>query len=261
VEADLMDLGLRGKHALVTGGSHGIGLATARRLVAEGCHVWVLSRKPFVWGKFLLTDDSGSVDFVGCDVLQPQQIEEAMQIIEQRGPLHILINNVGGGGRWGTEQPEEADTDVWADVYTKNAGAAIKFTMLALPMMRRQRWGRVVTVASMHGREGGGRPWFAMAKSAEIALMKSLAGMKDLARANITFNSVAPGPIMIPDTGWAKMEREQPEAFKDYVDKLPLGRLGMPIEIANIITFLCSERASLINGACIAIDGGQGKAF
>lgn len=259
-----MDFGLKGKRALITGGSHGIGLATTRALLKKGCDVIVCSRNPTsVQGKLQhFWADEGEPFYLICDVLQTGGIERAMKAIEQEfDSFHILINNVGGGGRWGTEQPEESDADVWADVYLKNAGAAIKFTILALSMMRRQNWGRVVTVASLHGREGGGRPWFAMAKSAEIALMKSLAGMKDLARANITFNSVAPGPIMIPDTGWAEMEREQPEAFKEYVDGLPLGRLGTPVEVASVITFLCSERASLINGACIAIDGGQGRAF
>ena len=80
--------------------------------------------------------------------------------------------------------------------------------------MRTQRWGRVVTITSMHGREGGGRPWFNMAKTAQTTLMKNLALRHDLARDGITFNSVAPGAIMIPDTGWEAERDEGPRRLR-----------------------------------------------
>ena len=166
------------------------------------------------------------------------------------GRLDILVNNAGGGGRVGGEVVEEAYQDVWEVVYERNAGAATWFTMRAIPLMLRQGWGRVVTIASVHGLDHRARPWFSMAKSAEIALMRSLAGDPRLARAGLTFNSVAPGPVMAG--GWleSRTEREAEEW------RLVLGRLGMPEEVASAVVFLCSERASLINGACLVIDGG-----
>ena len=85
---------------------------------------------------------------------------------ERWGQLHILVNNVGGGGRWGKEQIEETADEVWLDVFRKNALAAALFTSRLLPYMRRAKWGRVVAITSKYGREGGGRPWFTMAKSA-----------------------------------------------------------------------------------------------
>ena len=81
--------------------------------------------------------------------------------------------------------------------------------------MRKQKWGRVITVASRYGREGGGRPWFNMANSAEISLMKTLSMDPSLARDGITFNAVAPGGIMIPDTGWEEGKESNPEGFKE----------------------------------------------
>ena len=120
--------------------------------------------------------------------------------------------------------------------------------------------GRVVTITSIFGREGGGRPWFSMAKTAQTSLMKALAIKHYLAEDGITFNSVAPGAIMIPDTGWEKLEKENPKELKEFIDKeLPLGRLGTPDEIANVVVFMCSEKASLLNGTSVPVDGGQSK--
>lgn len=249
-----MDFGLAGKKALVTGGSHGIGLTIARALQAEGCDVAICSRHP------CQPQTKGLTYRLLCDVTNEADIGATMRfLVQEWGELHILINNVGGGGSWGRTRPEDTSPEVWKTVYDKNAGAAVQFTTSALPLMRKQRWGRVVTIASLFGREGGGRPWFTMAKASEIALMKCLAMDKDLIRAHITFNSVAPGPVMIEGTGWAQMR--DTEQFRLFTATLPLGRLGTPEEVADVVTFLCSERASWINGACVAIDGGEGRAF
>jgi len=212
-------LGLKGKKALVTGGSHGIGLAVVEALRKEGCTVESISRRE------------------GYDVLRPADINKALKEFVD---VDILVNNVGGGGRWGNENPLATETAVWRDVYEKNAMVAVHFTMNAIPHMLKQTWGRVITVASIYGREGGGRPWFNMAKAAEISLMKTLAIY--YRGSGVTFNSVAPGLIAIPDTG------NETEG-------------GTPEEVASVVVFLASEKASLINGACIAVDGGEGRSF
>lgn len=260
-----MDLGLRAKFALVTGGSHGIGLATAFCLAEEGVHVAICARSDERLTQAVSGLKAKGVQAIGvqADVLIPEDITRVVKtLIDEWGTIHILVNNVGGGGRWGKPKAEETEEDVWVDVYNKNAMAAVRFTRLAIPYMRKQKWGRVVSIASIHGREGGGRPWYTMAKSAEIALMKTLANNPDLAQDGITFNSVAPGGIMIPDTAWEKESKENPEAFRKMIERdYPLGRLGTPEEVAHVVTFLCSERASLVNGATVAVDGGQGRAF
>jgi 3-oxoacyl-[acyl-carrier protein] reductase len=101
-----------------------------------------------------------------------------------------------------------------------------------------------------------------MAKTAQTSFMKTLAKKHYLTEDGITFNSIAPGAIMIPDTGWEKMVKEKPKEAEEFIKReLPLGRLGTPEEIAGVVAFICSERASLLNGASIPVDGGQSKSI
>jgi 3-oxoacyl-[acyl-carrier protein] reductase len=260
-----MELGLKGKRALVTGGSHGIGLAVAVALAQEGCRLAICSRSPerLAAASKEIKKHGGSCLSIKADVTSRGEREEAMRALERdlKG-IDILVNNVGGGGRWGKDSIEETKDEVWSQVYDKNALAAVRFTRFALPYMRRKKWGRVVTIASIFGKEGGGRPWFNMAKSAEISLMKSLAMRPDLARDGITFNSVAPGNIMIPGTGWDDERKRDPAAFRKMVgEKFPMGRLGTPEEVASVVVFLCSAKASLVSGACFVVDGGESRSF
>ena len=260
-----MNLGLQGKIALVTGGSHGIGLATGRALADQGCNVAICARSADRLNEAAGDLKSRGVEALGvaADVLILDDIERVMKtVIDTWGTIHILVNNVGGGGRWGSPVVEETSEDVWIDVYNKNAMAAVRFTRLAIPFMRKQKWGRVVTIASIHGHEGGGQPWFNMAKSAQISFMKTLAMTHYLVREGITFNTVAPGSIMIPDTGWEKVSREAPELFAKKLDEdFPMNRLGRPEEVAAVVAFVCSEKATLLNGATIVVDGGESRSF
>jgi len=258
-----MHLNLDGKYALVTGGSHGIGKAIAIGLAKEGCNVAICARGADRVSDVVAEIEKQGVKALGihCDVLLKTDPFNVVDKIEEKwGGVDILINNVGGGGRWGTEVFE--DFYEWGEVYEKNAGVARKLTMAFTPYMRKKKWGRVVTIASIHGKEGGGRPWFNMAKSAEISLMKTLSKAKYLVRGGITFNTVAPGAIMIPDTGWEKEKEENPDKFlKEVEDILPLGRLGTPEEVANVVTFLCSQKSSFVNGSCIMVDGSESWSF
>lgn len=260
-----MNLGLSGKFALVTGGSHGIGRSTALALADEGCNVAICARNHDRIYNIVKDIKEKGVEAIGisADVTICEDICRVIKtVVNSWETIHILINNAGGGGRWGSENIEETDEQVWLDVRNKNDIAAIRFIVRTVPYMRKQKWGRIITVASIYGKEGGGRPWFNMAKSAEISSMKSLSMNRFLVRNGITFNSIAPGSIMIPDTGWDIEQRKDSEKFKEILDaNYPLGRLGTPEEVANVITFLCSERASFINGACIVVDGGESKSF
>ncbi len=216
-----MELNIQGKRALVTGGSKGIGKAIAEALRKEGCIVDICSRT-----KGIIVD----------------VLKRDLSMI--KGDYDILINNVGGGGRWGSEEYEEFDE--WEDVYEKNAGVARKLTMKCLHHMKKQKWGRVITIASTYGKEAGGRPWFNMAKAAEISLMKSLAGKYK----GITFNSIAPGQIDIGRITYdpnGKIENSE--------------EWGKPEDVAGIVVFLCSDKAKHINGACITVDGGESRSF
>ena len=261
-----MNLKLKGKNAVITGGSHGIGLATAKMLASEGCNIAILSRS-----EERLQDAKKEILSVGniecltiqTDVLIRKQIEESFDKIAERwNNIHILVNNVGGGGRWGIDDFEKNPDNVWDEVFYKNCTAAMLYTRFAIPFMKKQNWGRIITVTSNLGRQAGGRPWFNIAKTSQTTLMKNLSKDRKLVRHNITFNSVAPGCIMIPDTGWELEKNKNPEAFKKNIDEnFPLGRLGKPEEVAYVITMLCSDMSGLINGAAIAVDGGESYAF
>ena len=233
--------------ALVTGGTHGIGLATVEALRDElGYSVVSLSR----------TKLNYDARHYVCDVLDPFQVSCCIDaIITQHGRVDVLVNNVGGGGRWGTENPLETEQLTWDEVMRKNYTATVQFTTALLPHMLKEGWGRVVTVSSIHGREAGGRPWFAVAKSAQIAFMKSMSQMKAFARSGVTFNTVAPGAVYIEGTGW------DGAAAEEYAEQVPMGRLGTAKEVAAVIAFLCSDSAAWVSGACIAVDGGEGRSF
>ena len=260
-----MDLKLEGKYALVTGGTHGIGKSIALALADEGCNICVCSRNAERVKKTEGELRQKGVDVLAlqADVTIKEDIDNVVdKIIADWGTVHILINNAGGGGRWGKEAVEETDEEVWIEVYNKNVLSAIRFTNKVLPFMRRQKWGRVVAITSIFGREAGARPWFSTAKTAQTALIKSLARKSYLIQDGITFNSIAPGAIMIPGTGWEKELKENPRQVEEFINReLPLGRFGKPEEIAQVVVFICSEQASLLNGASIPVDGAQGRSI
>lgn len=251
---------LSGKTALVTGGSHGIGLATAELLSQRGCRVALVARDGvnLARARERIEKNGGQATTYVCDVLDARQVEDAWIAVEElyQG-VDILVNNVGGGGRWGDSDPLTTRREVWEEVYQKNVGATIQFTRLALPYMVERGWGRVVSITSIFAEKSGGRAWFNVAKVAQRALMTNLARSSQFARSGITFNSVAPGAILIPDTGWDELRLKKPREFANFVESLPLGRLGSPEEVASVVGFLCSYESSLVNGASIVVDGGE----
>ena len=253
-------LSLDGKKALVTGGTHGIGRAISIGLANEGVRVAFLSRSESNLAEQTILHKRISSEFLPlkCDVLNSEEIARTWQIIEAEwGGVDILINNVGGGGRWGTESIVDTPLKVWNEVMQKNLGVATQLTMLATPKMIEQKWGRVISVTSIYGNYIGGRPWFNIAKVAQNTLMKNLAKQKKFVRSGITFNSIAPGAIQIPDTGWDEMKTNSQKEYAEFIDSLPLGRMGSPAEVADLALFLVSEKAKFINGSSIVIDGGE----
>jgi 3-oxoacyl-[acyl-carrier protein] reductase len=260
-----MQLGLKDKIALVTGGSYGIGRAIALTLAQEGCRVAICAR-----GAERLEKTAAEIRAKGVQALAvtaDATLEESARrvieaVVQTWGGLQILVNNVGGAGGRETRPVEEVPEEKWLEAYQRNVLATQRFTMQAIPHLRRSKWGRVVSIASRQGKEGGGRPWYTLAKSAEISLMKTLAMNADLARSGITFNSVAPGRVIFDGNEWDQFRREDPERFeKTMKERLPLGRAGTPEEVAAVVAFACAEQASLLNGACISVDGGESFSF
>jgi 3-oxoacyl-[acyl-carrier protein] reductase len=131
-------------------------------------------------------------------------------------------------------------------------------TQLVLPGMLQRGWGRVVVLASIWGRESGGAPAYNAAKAAEISFVTSMA--REVAAKGVTVNAIAPGSILWEGGGWHRRQQADPEAMAELVRReMPLGRFGTVEEVAVLATFLCSTQASLINGACIPVDGGQSR--
>lgn len=260
-----MELGLKGKYALITGGSHGIGRSIAIELAKEGVNIAICSRTQSRLDETISILKQYNIDAIAvkADVLEENAVEKVMNVIKERwGRLDILVNNVGGGGRWGKEEPLDTNPEVWGEVYQKNAGVATELTMKCLPYMLKNKWGRVITINSIYGMQGGSRPWFGMAKAAGIALMKNLAMNKSYVRSGITFNTIAPGGIYIPGTGWEDQQKNDPEAYAHFLDEnWPMGRMGTPEEVANVVVFLSSPKSSLVNGASILVDGGECPVF
>jgi len=260
-----MNLNLGGRRALISGGTHGIGEAIALGLARQGCSICVFGRTQERVDKMKERLDKLHVENIcmTADVLDFDSYEMVENAIKSRwGGIDIVINNIGGGGRWGKPDMLETEEAVWKEVYDKNLTSAMKYTKMFLPHMLKNKWGRVITITSIYGKQAGGRPWFNVAKAAQTTLMKNLAMNKTYASSNITFNSVAPGCIWIPNTGWEQEREKDPKKFKDFIkNRFPRGSMGTPEEVANLVVFLSSPAASLINGASISADGGESVYF
>lgn len=251
----------RSKVALITGGSHGIGRAVALELASQGFDILIVARNS---ERLAAVQSECTERNVKCitlvtDLMNPSSYPVVIDCaLESYGVIDVLVNNFGGGGRWGNEDPLATDEEVWYEVMEKNYFSSVKLTLGFLPGMCRSGWGRIVSITSTLATQVGGRPWFNASKVAQATLMKNFSKNKAYVRSGITFNTVAPGAIMIPDTGWATFADNDPKQFRDHVDtNMPLGRLGKPDEVAYAVSFLCSPRASLINGATILVDGGE----
>jgi 3-oxoacyl-[acyl-carrier protein] reductase len=254
-----MDLQLAGKVALVTGSSRGIGRGIATRLVDEGADVVLCAR-----GGDALDEAVGSMSGPGRahGVVADVATAEGARIVvdaavDAFGGLDILVNNVGGSG---ARTIDEMDTDDLTDVLGRNVVPALAVSKAALPTLRARGGGVIALIASIWGREAGGSPSYNVAKAAEISLAKAMA--RDLATDRIRVFSVAPGSTLFPGGSWERRLRDDPEGMAAFVEReLPWGRFGTVDEVADVVTFLVSPRASWVVGACVTVDGGQSRAF
>ncbi len=258
-----MDLELKDKVAIVTGSSRGLGLACARALLEEGCRVTICAR-----GEERLAEaaaelsaidrDANRVMPIQADVSTAEGVEKVVSsTVERFGGLDILVNNVGLAR--GSTVVETSD-DEWREAFDQTLMPAIRASRLAVPHLRRRGGGSIVMIASIWGRESGGRMTYNAVKAAEISLAKAMA--QQLARDNIRVNSVAPGSILFPGGSWHRRQQEDPSGIAEFVSReLPFGRFGRPEEVGAVVAFLVSPRASWISGASVPVDGCQSRSL
>ena len=253
-----MDLGLNGKAALVTGGSRGIGLATARRLVAEGCRIAICGRTRETLDLALaeLRAQGGTAHGVVADVTAPGEVERFVdESAAALGGADLLVANVGGSAG-GTLL--ESTAEDWARTFELNLFHAVRAIRAVVPHMARRGGGSAVTIASISGWKPGPRAQYGAAKAGEIFLAGALAW--ELAPQRIRVNTISPGSTLFPGGGWERFRDADPERFAEFERReFPWGRLGRPEEVADVVAFVLSARASWINGAHIPVDGAQGR--
>ena len=257
-----MDLGLTDRVAIVTGSSKGLGFASAKALVTEGCRIVICARTPDTLqeARRRLVEIGGEdrVLAVAADVSR----EEGTQAVVDRtvatfGGIDILVNNVGlarGGGLLDTTD------ELWQEAFDYTLMPAVRVSRLAVPHMQRRGGGSIIMIASVYGREAGGRMTYNAVKAAEISLAKSLA--QQMAPMNIRVNSVSPGSISFEGGSWWKRQRDDPEGMAEYVKReLPFGRFGRADEVGDVVAYLASSRASWISGTSVVVDGCQSRSF
>ena len=257
-----MDLGLKGKVAVVTGGSRGLGFAAARSLAGEGARLAICARGAdgLEAAAATLRATGAEVLTVTCDIAAADGAETLLDAVRDRyGALDILVNNVGGNRRGRFEETSDQD---WLDIIELNVLAGFRASRGAIPMMRARGGGAIVFVSSVFGREKGG-PGLSIYNTTKSALISASGIMAlELAKDRIRVNCVAPGSIRFEGGSWDKRVKADPDGMRAFVRaNLPLGRFGRAEEVGDVVAFLASERASLITGACIAVDGAQGKSL
>jgi 3-oxoacyl-[acyl-carrier protein] reductase len=251
-----MDLHLSDRVAIITGSSRGLGLASARALHAEGCRVVLCARGAEALQAAAAARGPDRVHTVVADVSTPEGAERVVsETLSACGRVDILVNNVGRAAGGGIDSTDDA---LWREAIDQTLFPAIRLSRLVVPHMRAAGGGVILMIASIWGRESGGRMTYNAVKAAEISLAKSMA--QSLAKDRIRVNSIAPGSISFEGGSWWKRQQDDPQGMAEFVAReIPMGRFGRADEVGDVVAFLASDRASWITGACVPVDGGQGR--
>jgi len=262
-----MDLGLTGKRALVLAASRGLGFACARALAQAGCDLVICSRdqdRIASGAETLRRESARHVHGVAADVSRADEVTRLVATaVEQLGGLEIVVHNAGGPPAGAFADMTEAQ---WAHAFEQNLMSFVRLVRAAVPEMTRAGYGRILTIASSSIKTPIPQLVLSNALRPGVwGLAKTLA--RELAPAGILVNVIAPGRLETEridelDRATAQSTGETVEDVRRAsVGSIPIGRLGRPEELANLVVFLASERASYITGQAIMVDGGAGTAL
>ena len=248
-----MDLKLKGKRVIVTGGSRGIGFAIAEEFAKEGAAVSICARGQQALDeacKLIETAGGGEVHAKTCDVSDPIALKEYIEsAVATFNGLNILVNNPSGFGRTDDEQGWQVGLDV-------DLMALVRASWAAVPHIEKTGGGALIHTSSISGLTSSLRtPPYGAVKAAVIQYTKTQA--LQLADKNIRVNCIAPGSIEFPGGTWDDAKKNNPALYAGIQNSIPFGRLGEPGEVARLAVFLGSDAASWITGETIAVDGGQ----
>ncbi len=256
-----MDLGLKDRVAIVTGGSKGLGQAEAEALAAEGAAVVVATARSVREADQVartLQDRGCRAISVQADVSQTADVQRLVEAtVKTFGRLDILVNNAGTTGPHLNKPLVDLPEDLWEFMIGNHLRSVFLCIKYAAPHMVKQGWGRIVNTSSIHGRVGG-RPslgHYGAAKAGVIALTMTAA--RELGPKGITANVIAPGFIGTE----ALRSVLAPQTLEKLQQQIPLGRIGEPAEVGRLVAFLASEAASFVNGAVVDITGGRLEYF
>jgi NAD(P)-dependent dehydrogenase (short-subunit alcohol dehydrogenase family) len=252
-----MDLGLRGKVVAITGGSEGIGRATALRFAQEGAKVALCARRADVLNAFAdeLKKSGADVLAVVADAAKAGDAERFIEeTVKRFGRIDVVVNNAGGTGQLAFDKVDEK---AWRDDLEVKVFAHIRTARAAVPHMKKQKSGRIISLNMVGAKQpfAGSFPT-TISRSAGLALTKALS--KELAPFNILVNAVAVGKIKSKqqERGAARQGLSVADHYEKTGKTVPLGRMGEAEEVAQVIAFLASDAASYVTGSCVNVDGG-----
>jgi 3-oxoacyl-[acyl-carrier protein] reductase len=248
-----MDFKIKGRLALVTGASRGIGRGIATELANEGARVILVARsKEALEATRLELPNPDSHFVLAADLMADGGVQQVADAVAALGDLDIMVHNLGGSAM---VFPVFAPSEEWQKVWQFNVGIGHELNRLLIPQMVERKWGRVIHISTLAAMTGKGYAAYSSAKAALNGYVRAV--NREVSRHNVILSAVAPGAVRIEGRHFDKVLKENPAGLDDYFkNNQPIHRLGKIEEVAAVVTFLCSEQAAFMAGSIVGVDGG-----